>query len=162
MTIIVPIKIRISRPGENRVLRRIHGSCFLWKIDTGEETLQAMTFSYPVRNYIQQEQEANAVVQFLLSKENLEQMFGQLLSRQGGILIYDAEDRLLASLGKINADGDDPENTDLFLSEATGEDIRQIKWNGTDCLVVNQTSEENAFCGRSSDGGSNAGFSKNS
>ena len=75
-------------------------------------------------------------------------MFGQLLSRQGGILIYDAEDRLLASLGKINADGDDPENTDLFLSEATGEDIRQIKWN--------------AFCGRSSDGGSNAGFSKNS
>ena len=36
-----------------------------------EETLQAMTFSYPVRNYIQQEQEANAVVQFLLSKENL-------------------------------------------------------------------------------------------
>ena len=89
--------------------------------------------------------EANAVVQFLLSKENLEQMFGQLLSRQGGILIYDAEDRLLASLGKINADGDDPENTDLFLSEATGEDIRQIKWNGTDCLVVNQTSEENGM-----------------
>ena len=104
-----------------------------------------MTFSYPVRNYIQQEPEANAVVQFLLSKENLEQMFGQLLSRQGGILIYDAEDRLLASLGKINADGDDPENTDLFLSEATGEDIRQIKWNGTDCLVVNQTSEENGM-----------------
>lgn len=66
--------------------------------------------------------------------------------------------------GENNADGDDPENTDLFLSEATGEDIRQIKWNGTDCLVVNQTSEEkwNAFCGRSSDGGSNAGFSKNS
>lgn len=117
----------------------------LEEIDTGEETLQAMTFSYPVRNYIQQEQEANAVVQFLLSKENLEQMFGQLLSRQGGILIYDAEDRLLASLGKINADGDDPENTDLFLSEATGEDIRQIKWNVTDCLVVNQTSEENGM-----------------
>lgn len=117
----------------------------LEEIDTGEETLQAMTFSYPVRNYIQQEQEANAVVQFLLSKENLEQMFGQLLSRQGGILIYDAEDRLLASLGKINADGDDPENTDLFLSETTGEDIRQIKWNGTDCLVVNQTSEENGM-----------------
>ena len=117
----------------------------LEEIDTGERTFQAMTFSYPVRNYIQQEPEANAVVQFLLSKENLEQMFGQLLSRQGGILIYDAEDRLLASLGKINADGDDPENTDLFLSEATGEDIRQIKWNGTDCLVVNQTSEENGM-----------------
>ena len=83
----------------------------LEEIDTGERTFQAMTFSYPVRNYIQQEPEANAVVQFLLSKENLEQMFGQLLSRQGGILIYDAEDRLLASLGKINADGDDPENT---------------------------------------------------
>ena len=117
----------------------------LEEIDTGERTFQAMTFSYPVRNYIQQEPEANAVVQFLLSKENLEQMFGQLLSRQGGILIYGAEDRLLASLGKINADGDDPENTDLFLSEATGEDIRQIKWNGTDCLVVNQTSEENGM-----------------
>lgn len=70
----------------------------------------------------------------------------------------------LPSLGKINADGDDPENTDLFLSEATGEDIRQIKWNGTDCLVVNQTSEENGmhFAAVLPMAGSNAGFSKNS
>lgn len=40
----------------------------LEEIDTGERTFQAMTFSYPVRNYIQQEPEANAVVQFFAFK----------------------------------------------------------------------------------------------
>lgn len=33
----------------------------LEEIDTGERTFQAMTFSYPVRNYIQQEPEANGM-----------------------------------------------------------------------------------------------------
>ena len=42
----------------------------LEEIDTGERTFQAMTFSYPVRNYIQQEPEANAVVQFCFQKKS--------------------------------------------------------------------------------------------
>lgn len=105
----------------------------LQKIDTDSEE-EALTYSYPVRFYYNQK-EANAVVQFLLPRQELENMFDSLQKMNGKVLIFAEDGTRLAALGT--------DATELTLEELPALDTCEIiKMNGEEQMVACQRSED--------------------
>lgn len=61
-------------------------------------TETAMTYSYPVRSYLEPGKEARAVIQFLLTREDISEMFSALNGWNASVYIYASDGSLLAGI----------------------------------------------------------------
>lgn len=70
------------------------------QIKLGDTTVEAMTYSYPIRTGFKRGGEADAVVQFLLTKQELLDMFSVLVDMEGIVCIFDTDGTLLAEISE--------------------------------------------------------------
>lgn len=109
----------------------------LQRVTTDESTEEAMTFSYPIRGGFSREGEAKAVVQFLLPRQDLEEMFPGLMEMQGIVTVFASDGTRLADISMQE------EKESLDFSQLPKEDSCEIKtWNGTEKMVACQKSED--------------------
>lgn len=133
------------------------------EIKLGDTTVEAMTYSYPIRTGFRQGGEADAVVQFLLPKQELESMFSVLGDMQGIVYIFSADGTLLAEISgedtEISGEGEEISEEGMGTSgegeETEGtltlEDLpetgegRVLERNGTKKLVMSQCTTDGSI-----------------
>lgn len=107
------------------------------QIRTEESAEEAMTYSYPIRGNLQKEGKARVVVQFLLTKQDMADMFSALGNMQGVVYIFDDKGACLANFFE---ETESEPLTMENLPEEGGYEIRVL--DGVEKLVMQQPSSD--------------------
>lgn len=105
-------------------------------------TETAMTYSYPVRSYLEPGKEAKAVIQFLLTKEDISEMFSALGSWNASVYIYGTDGSLLADITSPQENESEPplpaglpEGSGCVTQTLNGEEYMVFYQNSSDQLI---------------------------
>lgn len=113
------------------------------KIKTEDTVEEALTFSYPIRSGFTRKGDAEAVVQFLLTRVDVEKMFSNLTQMQGMVSIFSADGTGLAEIFTKGMEEDS-----VTAGELDWEELPEIgsceiiKKDGRERMVACQQSED--------------------
>lgn len=109
------------------------------RIRTDESTEEAMTYSYPIRGDFRQAGEAKAVVQFLLTRQDVTKMFSAFGNMQGTVYIFDGNGTCLAKISEGTETEGEPLTLESLPEEGSCEIMMQA---GVEKLVMRQSSDD--------------------
>lgn len=130
------------------------------QVGSGGAAQEAMTYSYPIRSGYGQAGTVRGVVQFLLPRKDISEMFSLLEEIQGRVYIFDQDGTMLAEIGGADAEesewGDLPESGNHVITWIGGADGERPEWedlpepgdyvtmrvNGMEELVLRQDSRD--------------------